>query len=89
MSRRNEQLTASTKEGVAIFRWFDGFVVPGKAYHTVELGPTPGLPSWHEQSGKSRFHFPTEQAALSFAEAHKVLGRDVVVSTPNGKRFAL
>ncbi|ASR86170.1 hypothetical protein SEA_BOBSWAGET_65 [Mycobacterium phage BobSwaget] len=59
----------------------------GKTY--VELGPAPEMPHWHPLSQPSRWPFPSEQAAWRFAEAHKVPGREVVVSTSDGKRFVL
>lgn len=54
-------------------------------YHWVKLGPIPGLPSWHVQSGWGQHAFPTRQAAERFAKAHEMPGRPVeLVSSPKG-----
>lgn len=44
---------------------------PDSEYHWVELGPIPGLPEWHLQSGLNRYPFPKEHAAFRFAENAK------------------
>ena len=36
-------------------------------YVQVDLGPIPGLPSWHEQSKHSSFTFPNREVAERFA----------------------
>lgn len=64
---------------------------PNTDYTFVELGPIPELPSWHQQSNPSRFPFPTESAAFTFAKNTKYdhPNRQVVVATTDGKRFEL
>ncbi|BBC43894.1 hypothetical protein [Mycobacterium phage GS4E] len=91
MSNRGEQLTTATPEGVAIFQDGVGFVIPGKSYTWVEMGPIPELPPWHVQSNPSRFPFPGEKEAWRFAEGCKTdhPNREVVVATTDGERFVL
>lgn len=64
---------------------------PDTSYSFVEMGPIPELPSWHEQSNPSRYPFPTEKAAFTFAHSHKALhpNREVAVATPDGERFQI
>ncbi|AUV62026.1 hypothetical protein KIV63_gp18 [Mycobacterium phage SWU2] len=63
----------------------------GDTYTYVEMGPVPGMPLWHHLSQPSRWPFPKEQAAFRFAETAKGSHpqRDVVVITPDRKRFVL
>lgn len=58
------------------------------AYFYVELGPIPGVPTWHDKSNPSRWPFPTLAAALRFAEAHERPGRDIVIRCPDGEVFS-
>lgn len=37
---------------------------------TVDLGPIPGLPWWHQQSVSCSYTFPTKEAAERFAASH-------------------
>jgi hypothetical protein len=57
----------------------------GKYWH-VDFGPIPGKPDWHEQSKPTSYAFPTDVAALQFADAHKRLEPDryVAVRHPQG-----
>lgn len=43
-----------------------------EARHMVDLGPIPGLPSWHEQSVFSSHTFPAKEAAERFAASHSL-----------------
>lgn len=49
---------------------------PDTKYAWVQLGPIPRMnglptPSWHEQSKPSSYPFPTDAAAVRFAENNK------------------
>lgn len=84
---REEMLTVATPSGVAIFEEGVGYVIPGKKYTWVEMGPKPDMPLWHHLAQPSRYPFPTEKAAFRFASNHKSPGRKVQVLTTDGKRF--
>ncbi|AFQ97374.1 hypothetical protein FGG47_gp28 [Mycobacterium phage Rebeuca] len=58
-------------------------------YHHVEMGPIPGLPSWHTSAQPSRWPFPSLTAATRFAQAHKAKEpqREVVIAYPDGRRW--
>lgn len=57
------------------------FTMGEDRHHWVDLGPIPGLPSWHEQNGHSSVPFPTREAADLFASRHQELQplRDIKV----------
>ncbi|WKW87284.1 hypothetical protein SEA_CHARGERPOWER_69 [Mycobacterium phage Chargerpower] len=91
MSNRNEMLTISTPQGVAIFEEGVGYVRPGVDYTWVEMGPVPEMPLWHHLTQPSRYPFPTERAAFQFAntEKGKRPDRKVRVLTTDGERIEL
>lgn len=64
---------------------------PDTKYHWVQLGPIPGLPDWHVQSQPSRWPFPTPEAAMRFAKAHKERDplREVAVASLGGETIFL
>lgn len=51
-------------------------------YYWVKLGPIPGYPSWHVQSGWTQYPFPTRVAAEKFAKAHELPGRAIELVAP-------
>ncbi|QBJ01156.1 hypothetical protein PBI_ARISSANAE_71 [Mycobacterium phage Arissanae] len=87
MAQRDEVLTTMTPDGVAIFEEGVGYVIPGKEYTWVEMGPRPDMPLWHHLAQPARYPFAKEAAAFRFAEAHKEHGRKIQVKTTDGNRF--
>ncbi|MCV7016754.1 hypothetical protein H7I96_03280 [Mycolicibacterium aichiense] len=72
-----------------MFKEHVGYVIPGKEYTWVELGPRPDMPPWHAQAQPARYPFPDHDAALKFARAESETspGRDVVIAYPDGRRW--
>lgn len=65
---------------------------PEVSYSYVEMGPTPNSPLWHQDIyNRSRYAFPTEQAAFRFAnhERGRHPGRTIIVITNDGERFVI
>lgn len=59
---------------------------PGNDYWTVEMGPVPGKPAWHQEAyAHQAYAFPTLDAATRFAQAHKDPGRRVAIRYPDGR----
>ncbi|QBP30549.1 hypothetical protein SEA_CHARM_68 [Mycobacterium phage Charm] len=91
MAQRDEILTTMTREGVAMFEEGVGYVIPGKSYTWVEMGPAPNMPLWHHLAQPARYPFPKENAAFRFAESHKGRhpGRKIQVLTTDGQRIEI
>ncbi|QBJ00256.1 hypothetical protein SEA_PHARAOH_68 [Mycobacterium phage Pharaoh] len=53
---------------------------PTDQYYNVALGPLPEKPHWHPLAQPSRTPFPTEEAALRFANARREERPDRAVS---------
>lgn len=62
----------------------------GVEYTSVNMGPIPEAPDWHQELyADQSYLFPTEAAAERFAKAHTEPGRRVVVLYPDGRRWEL
>ncbi|AKQ07649.1 hypothetical protein SEA_SMEADLEY_81 [Mycobacterium phage Smeadley] len=66
MSKRGELLTYTSIHGTAVFRDYEGFVIPDKHYWRVEMGRLDWL------NGPSEYLFPSEAAAFRFGAAEKL-----------------
>ncbi|ASZ75502.1 hypothetical protein KIW74_gp26 [Mycobacterium phage Kimona] len=59
-------------------------------YWTVEMGPIPDRPRWHQGLyAHQAYQFPSIEAATRFAQTHKIRdpGRYIVIEYPDGRRW--